>query len=105
MFVTGPKTLTYRRAPLNGPPVGFVVGVRGLPCPSTTAVVGVFPKLVTVLALPLFQLSKYRKMPFRAQGVSTTGFWVVRARTMTSSNNAKKNVLFFFMGPPRLPVN
>src|SRR5437867_6260444 len=43
-------------------------------------------------------------MPFRAHGVSTVGFCVVRALTITPSNNAKKNVLFFTIGPPRLAV-
>ena len=44
-------------------------------------------------------------MPLRAHGVSTMGFWFVRARTITSSNNVKKNVLFLTIGPPMLPVN
>src|SRR5882724_12564806 len=53
---------------------------------------------------PLFQPSKYRKMPFRAQGVSTIGFCVVRALTTTPLSNAKKSVLFLTIGPPRLAV-
>src|SRR5215468_5351233 len=54
--------------------------------------------------LPLFQPSKYRKIPFRAHGVSTIGFCVVRALTFSPSNNPKKNVLFLTIGPPRLRV-
>src|SRR5262245_26939821 len=53
---------------------------------------------------PLFQPSKYRKMPFRAHGVSTSGFCVVRPLTLSPLNNAKKNVLFLTIGPPRLAV-
>src|SRR6185503_5438826 len=53
---------------------------------------------------PLFQPSKYRKMPLRAHGVSTSGFCVVRSLTLKPLNNAKKNVLFLTIGPPRLAV-
>src|SRR6185369_11833686 len=77
---TCPNTLAYRRLPVNVVPSGFVAGVFGLPSASTTAIVGVAPvATVVAAALPLFQevfpgpLSKYRKMPLRAQGVSTNG--------------------------------
>src|SRR5688572_31083127 len=43
-------------------------------------------------------------MPFRAHGVSTIVFGVVRALAITPSYNAKKNVLFRTIGPPRLMV-
>jgi hypothetical protein len=60
---------------LNGATFGLVAGGAGLPNPSTTAIVGVLPVAVVVVKkFPLFQLSKYRKMPLRAHGVSTTGF-------------------------------
>ena len=59
---------------MNGVPSGFVTGRSGLPELSTTLVVGVDPCVVGAIALPLFQLSKYRKTPFRAQGVNTVTF-------------------------------
>src|SRR5262252_1761753 len=75
-----PKTLTYRNWPVKGAPLGFVAGVSGLPRPSTTAIVGfALPGAVGIcVAFPLFQPSKYRKIPLRAHGVSTIGFWFVR---------------------------
>src|SRR5712691_1480712 len=63
------------------------------------------PATVCWIAFPLFQLSKYRKMPFRAHGVSTMEFGVVRLFTRRLSHSAKKNVLFLTIGPPKLPVN
>src|SRR5262245_10779193 len=67
--------------------------------------VGVAPVAWRVCVMfPLFQPSKYRKIPFRAHGVSTIGFCVVRPLTITPSNNAKKNVLFLTIGPPRLAL-
>src|SRR5882672_9203804 len=54
------------------------------------------------MALPLFQVSKYRKMPFRAQGVNTMTFRRVRLLLIRPSHNPKKNVLFLTMGPPAL---
>src|SRR5512145_1443383 len=74
IFVTGPKTLTYRSAPVNAVPFGLVAGATGVPTAFTTAMVGVFPPVVGWVTFPLFQLSKYRKIPFLAQGVSTMGF-------------------------------
>jgi len=53
----------------------------------------------------LFQLSKYRKTPFLAQGVRTIEFGVVRPFTNNESHNPKKKVLFLTIGPPMLPVN
>src|SRR5262245_38290214 len=88
IFVTGPNTLTYRSAPVNGLPLnggtfGLFVGVTGVPTAFTTAIVGVPPvACVGSVMFPLFQLSKYRKMPFLAQGVSTWGFCVVLALTI-----------------------
>src|SRR5687768_1223048 len=55
IFVTGPKTLTYRSVPLNGLLLGLVVGVAGAPTALTTAVVGVAPvRVVGWVAFPLF---------------------------------------------------
>ena len=55
--------------------------------------------------LPFAQPSQYRKMPFLAQSVSTTGLCIVRCRSNCWSHNAKKNVLFLMIGPPRLTVS
>ena len=57
------------------PPVGVVVTLAGVPSRLTDAIVGV-PPVATVFAnaLPLFQPSKYRMIPFRAQGVRTGKF-------------------------------
>src|SRR5712691_5276229 len=100
MLAKGPKTLAYRRMPLCGVPSGFVAGRTGLPSPSTTAIVGVaVPASVGSIAFPLFQVSKYRKMPFLAHGVSTIEFGVVRRLTRVLSHKAKKNVLFLTIGP------
>src|SRR5206468_3576714 len=105
-FCSEPKTLAWRRVPVYGLPSGFVVGLMGLPNRSTTAMAGVaVVASVGWMAFPLFQLSKYRKMPFRAHGVSTIGFGVVRPFTRAVSHSAKKNVLFFLIGPPKLPVS
>jgi hypothetical protein len=61
--------------PLNGAVFGLFVGITGLPIASTTGIVGVVPVVCGVVKkFPLFQLSKYRKMPFLAHGVNTTGF-------------------------------
>src|SRR5688572_23359082 len=43
-------------------------------------------------------------MPFRAHGVSTTGFWLLRDAGSRPFQRAKKNVLFLTMGPPKLAV-
>src|SRR5262245_44990520 len=43
-------------------------------------------------------------MPRRAQGVSTTEFTFARVGALTPSHNAKRNVLFFRIGPPTLSV-
>src|SRR5438552_6906306 len=43
-------------------------------------------------------------MPLRAHGVSTVAFTFVRPAGSKPSQSAKKNVLFFTMGPPTLPV-
>src|SRR5262245_46140034 len=53
---------------------------------------------------PLFQPSKYRKIPFRAHGVSTVVFCVLRLLTISPFQSPKKNVLFLTIGPPRLAV-
>src|SRR5437868_6277236 len=67
--------------------------------------VGVAPDVVvTVCAFPLCQLSKYRKMPFRAHGVSTVALELLRVAGSRPSHRAKKNVLFLTIGPPTLPV-
>ena len=90
---------------MKGLPSGLAAGLRGLPLTSTTAIVGVAPVLTVVwLKLPLFQLSKYRKMPLRAHGVRTTAFTVWRSLTSTPSQRTKKNDLFFLTGPPKLSV-
>src|SRR3989442_5655674 len=66
--------------------------------------VGVAPPVWTWSALPLFQLSKYRKMPRWAHGVSTVGLVRVRVSGKRPFQSAKKNVLFFTIGPPTLSV-
>src|SRR5207237_6115844 len=43
--------------------------------------------------------SQYRKIPFLAQSVRTTGRICVRSRSSCWSHKKKKNVLFFLMGP------
>src|SRR3989442_14916568 len=77
----------------------------GLPKESTEAIVGTPVVAVCCCVLPFPHPSQYRKMPFRAQSVSTTGLIVWRCRSNCWSYNVKKNVLFFTIGPPTLPVN
>ena len=90
---------------MYGVPSAFVAGRTGLPNESTDAIVGFAPALlVAVLILPFAQPSQYRKMPFLAQSVSTAGLIVFRWRSNCWPQRAKKNVLFFTMGPPRLAV-
>src|SRR5206468_1178293 len=101
---SGPKTLAYRKLPVNGEPSGLELGRTAAPVLSTTAIVGVAPSAVRAVALPLFQLSKYRKTPLRAHGVSTVTFWTVRLLLSRPSHRPKKNVLFLMMGPPALIV-
>src|SRR5213082_2935336 len=92
---TCPNTLAYRSVPVKGLPSGFVAGTFALPRASTTAIVGVAPVVTVVAAaLPLFQEvlpgppSKYRKMPLRAHGVSTSGVVVWRVATIIWSHRA-----------------
>src|SRR4030095_8428706 len=67
----------------------------------TGAVADVF---VGVRVFPLPQPDQYRKIPFRAQSVRTTGRAVFRCRSNCLSNSAKKNVLFRRIGPPTRTV-
>ena len=89
---------------MKGVPFGFVAGRTGLPNESTAAIVGVAPVVGTCSELPLFQPSKYLKIPFRAHGVSTVALLFVRVDGNKPFHRKKKNVLFLTIGPPMLPV-
>ena len=75
-----------------------------MPFASTTAVVAVDPVVVDAPKAPLLTPSKYRKTPFRAQGVRTVAYVLARPRLKFMSHKAKKNVLFLMIGPPALMV-
>src|SRR5262249_16621253 len=73
---------------------------------ESTDAIAVAPVVTVVCCvLPFPQPSQYRKMPFLAQSVNTIGLTVRRCRSNCLSNNVKKNVLFFTIGPPTLSVN
>jgi hypothetical protein len=105
LLAKGPKMLRDCRA-VGVVPFGWKSkSVRGSPCRLTEAVVGVRPVDVVVdNALPAFHPSKYLKIPILAHGVNTVKFVDERCNAWFISNNTKKKVLFFTIGPPKLTV-